>query len=143
MPENIAEANSKESMLTDAHIRIARPTDNIEALLPFYRAGLGFEVIGSFEDHQGFDGIMLGHPQAPYHLEFTHHRGHTVGRAPTQEHLLVFYLPDPQQWTQAVKRMVEAGFAPVVSYNPYWDVSGKTFEDADGYRVIFQRAAWG
>lgn len=130
-------------MLVNAHIRIARPTDNITALLPFYCAGLGFKVIGSFEDHQGFDGIMLGHPQAPYHLEFTHQRGHTIGEASTQEHLLVFYLPDPQQWTQAVARMEKAGFALVTSYNPYWDIHGKTFEDADGYRIVLQQAAWG
>ena len=94
-----AKMDGKEPMLADPHIRIARPTDNIKTLLPFYRDGLGFEMIGSFEDHQGFDGVMLGHPYSPYHLEFTHHRGHTVGKAPSQEHLLVFYLPDPQQWS--------------------------------------------
>jgi catechol 2,3-dioxygenase-like lactoylglutathione lyase family enzyme len=143
MPENSPTTNSYEEMLRDAPIRLARPTDNIEALLPFYRDGLGFKVIGSFEDHQGFDGIMLGHSQAPYHLEFTVHRGHRVGKAPSQEHLLVFYLPDPQQWKQALERMAAAGFTPVASYNPYWDVQGKTFEDADGYRVVLQQATWG
>ena len=143
MPENQSESNNKKPILVDAHIRIARPTDNIAALLPFYCKGLGFEVIGSFEGHQGFDGIMLGHPHAPYHLEFTHHRGHQVGKASSQEHLLVFYLPDPQQWTQAVERMEETGFVPVASYNPYWDVRGKTYEDADGYRVVLEQAAWG
>ena len=104
---------------------------------------LGFEIIGSFEDHQGFDGIMLGHPQTSYHLEFTHHREHVVGKAPSQEHLLAFYLPDPQQWELAVERMVKAGFAPVPAYNPYWDVRGKTFEDADGYRVVLEQSDWG
>jgi catechol 2,3-dioxygenase-like lactoylglutathione lyase family enzyme len=129
-------------MIAEAHIRIARPTDDITALLPFYRDGLGFVVIGSFEDHAGFDGIMLGHPHTPYHLEFTHHRGHTIGKAPSQEHLLVFYLPDSDQWAQAVAQMAEAGFAPVPSYNPYWDLRGKTFEDPDGYRVVLQQALW-
>lgn len=130
-------------MLCNPHIRIARPTDDIAALLRFYQDGLGFVVIGSFEDHQGFDGIMLGHHQAAYHLEFTHHRGHCVGKAPSPEDLLVFYLPDPEQWKQAVARMEVAGFAPVTAYNPYWDVLGKTFEDADGYRIVLQQAAWG
>jgi hypothetical protein len=27
---------------------------------------------GRFEDHAGFDGVMLGEPGAPYHFEFTH-----------------------------------------------------------------------
>jgi YycE-like C-terminal domain len=30
----------------------------------------------------------------------------------------------------------------VKAYNSYWDVRGKTFEDADGYRVVLQCAAW-
>lgn len=27
--------------------------------------------------------------------------------------------------------------------SPYWDVSGKTFEDIDGYRVVLQQREWG
>ncbi len=34
--------------------------------------------------------------------------------------------------------MQEAGFSLVPSYNPYWDRTGKTFEDIDGYRVVLQ-----
>jgi hypothetical protein len=123
-------------------LRVARPTDSIAALLPFYVDGLGFEVLGRFDDHEGFDGVMLGHAGAPYHLEFTHHRGHAVGRAPSQDHLLVLYLADTQGWEYAIERMRRAGFEAVASYNPYWDRHGRTFEDPDGYRVVLQRAAW-
>ena len=38
--------------------------------------------------------------------------------------------------------MLAAGFRPVSSYDPYWDVHGRTFEDVDGYRVVLQNAAW-
>lgn len=124
------------------HLRVARPTDHMPDILRFYRDGLGFEVIASFEDHEGFDGIMLGHPDEPYHFEFTVKHGHTAGRAPTQDNLLVFYLPNQTEWQQAVDRMIEHGFSPVPSFNPYWDKQGKTFEDADGYRVVLQNAAW-
>lgn len=123
-------------------LRIARPTDDIAALLPFYRDGLGLQLLGQFTDHAGFDGVMLGMPQGPYHFEFTHQHGHRVGRAPTQDHLIVFYLPERATWEAAVERMRGAGFEPVPSYNPYWDVQGATFEDADGYRVVLQHAAW-
>jgi len=34
------------------------------------------------------------------------------------------------------------GRAPVPSFNPYWDVRGKTFEDPDGYRIVIENAAW-
>jgi len=123
-------------------LRVGRPTDDLEAVTRFYRDGLGFEVIASFTDHAGFDGVMLGHAGGAYHLEFTHQRGHSVGRAPTAEDLLVFYLPDRIEWEQAVQRMIDRGYSPTASYNPYWDVNGKTFEDPDGYRIVLQNAAW-
>jgi catechol 2,3-dioxygenase-like lactoylglutathione lyase family enzyme len=123
-------------------LRVARPTNDLLALLPFYRDGLGFEIIGRFEDHNGFDGLMLGHPRAPYHLEFTQERGRPAGGAPSPEHLLVFYLPEPARWQAAVEQMQAAGFAPVPAHNPYWEQQGRTFEDPDGYRVVLQRAAW-
>ena len=125
-----------------AKLRVARPTDRLEDIVRFYRDGLGFEVIASFDGHDGFDGRMLGHPQAPWHLEFTHHRGHTAGRAPTQDNLLVFYLPDRAVWEAAVARMRANGHSPVPSYNPYWDRLGLTFEDPDGYRIVLQNMAW-
>lgn len=123
-------------------LRVARPSDNLDALLRFYEQGLGLSVLYRFEDHDGFDGVMLGHPGAPYHLEFTAKRGHPVGRAPTQDNLLVLYLPDVAEWTQAVQRMRNTGFHPVAAFNPYWDRNGVTFEDPDGYRVVLQNAEW-
>jgi catechol 2,3-dioxygenase-like lactoylglutathione lyase family enzyme len=123
-------------------LRVARPTDNLHALLRFYEQGLGLSVLYRFENHDGFDGVMLGVEGAPYHLEFTHKRGHVVGSAPTADNLLVFYLPDRAVWEASVKRMGIAGFQPVASFNPYWDKDGATFEDPDGYRVVLQNSAW-
>lgn len=128
--------------LVNAVLRIARPTDRLQAIAQMYCRGLGFVRLGEFEDHQGFDGIILGHPQQAYHLEFTHHRGVQVGQAPTQDNLLVFYLPDREQWQEGGKQMLAAGFQRVQAYNPYWDVNGQTFEDLDGYRVVLQQRAW-
>ena len=124
------------------HMRVARPTDRMDDILHFYRDGLGLEVIAHFEDHDGFDGIMLGRPGLGWHLEFTHKRGHDAGRAPTQDNLLVFYMPEHAAWQRTVARMEEHGYRPVPAFNPYWDKNGKTFEDVDGYRVVIQRAAW-
>jgi catechol 2,3-dioxygenase-like lactoylglutathione lyase family enzyme len=128
--------------LHTAHLRVARPTDDLEPLVKFYRDGLGFDVVGGFQDHDGFDGVMLGHPGAGYHLEFTRRAGHQAGRAPTRENLLVFYLPDAETWRSAVARMERLGYSPVPSENPYWDVRGKTFEDPDGYRLVLENAGW-
>jgi hypothetical protein len=103
---------------------------------------LGSAVLYKFQDHDGFDGVMLGAPRAAYHLEFTTRVGHSAGRAPSAENLLVFYLPDTAEWNAALARLKEAGHRPVASFNPYWDKSGSTFEDPDGYRVVLQNAAW-
>lgn len=125
-----------------AHLRVARPTDDLAAVVRFYRGGLGFDALGEFRDHAGFDGVMLGHKGAGYHLEFTRKAGHSAGPAPTADNLLVFYLPDVAEWRQAVARMEAAGYVAVSSFNPYWDERGKTFEDPDGYRVVLQNATW-
>jgi catechol 2,3-dioxygenase-like lactoylglutathione lyase family enzyme len=123
-------------------LRVARPTDDLDKLLPFYRDGLGLTVLYQFLDHEGFDGMMLGREGASYHLEFTKKRGHRVGRAPTADNLLVFYHPDTADWHASVRGMRRAGFTPVPSFNPYWDREGVTFEDPDGYRIVLQNASW-
>jgi len=129
-------------MLQRKILRVARPTDRLDQVLRFYIEGLGLHILYRFEDHDGFDGVMVGMPGEAYHFEFTHHRGHSVGCAPTQDNLIVFYLPKQLEWQQAIKRMNAAGYKPVKSYNPYWDNKGVTFEDPDGYRVVLQNEAW-
>ncbi|OTA17325.1 glyoxalase [Xenorhabdus vietnamensis] len=122
-------------------LRIARPTDNLNKIAEMYCRGLNFTILGEFKDHDSFDGIMLGHPNHSWHLEFTHHQNTHVGKAPTKDNLLVFYIEDQLEWHEQIKSMQNAGFIPVLSYNPYWDKSGKTFEDIDGYRVVLQHGA--
>jgi catechol 2,3-dioxygenase-like lactoylglutathione lyase family enzyme len=123
-------------------LRVARPSDDLDRLLPFYRDGLGLRLLYRFEDHEGFDGVVLGREGAPYHFEFTRARGHTAGRAQTQDNLLIFYLPQARAWQAAIDRMRAAGFSLVAAFNPYWDRDGATFEDPDGYRIVLQHAAW-
>lgn len=125
-----------------AHLRVARPTDNLDAVVKFYRDGLGFGVLVQFEGHSGFDGAILGHQGAGYHLEFIRKAGHTAGRAPTQDNLLVFYMPDQAAWDAAVARMKSHGHNPVPAFNAFWDRHGVTFEDPDGYRVVLNNGTW-
>lgn len=124
----------------ESTLRIARPTDNLKVVSEQYLNGLGFRVIGEFFDHDGFNGVIIGHEIHPYHLEFTHHIGTVVGSAPTKDNLLIFYIPESSEWLAACNSMSKAGFNLVESYNPYWGKLGKTFEDVDGYRVVLQNA---
>ena len=123
-------------------LRVARPTDNLDVIVKMYQEGLDLEILGSFEDHDGFDGVMLGKPGAPHHLEFTSKRGDVHGKAPSQDNLIIFYMPDQAEWQEAHHRMIRAGFIHVKSFNPYWDVNGRTYKDVDGYRVVLQNAEW-
>jgi hypothetical protein len=124
------------------HIRIARPVSNLVRTERMYCTALNLTVLAKFQDHQGFDGVMLGIPGMDYHFEFTHRAEHPVVPSPTSEDLLVFYIVDRQEWQSTCDRVVENGFVHVTSLNPYWDVSGRTFVDLDGYRVVFQKSAW-
>ena len=67
-----------------------------------YARGLGLEEIGRFDDHEGFDGLMLGLRGADFHLEFTCCRTHPIQPSPTPEDLLVFYVPDAEAWQNKV-----------------------------------------
>ena len=107
-----------------------------------YRDGLGLVELGRFQDHEGFDGVMLGRPGWNCHFEFTFCRSHPVKPAPTPEDLLVLYLPDRAEWEKVCRSMRDAGFGEVAPFNPYWRRRGRTFEDHDGYRVVLQQEAW-
>ncbi|OHX10367.1 VOC family protein [Chromobacterium sphagni] len=122
------------------HLRVARPVSNLPTSKAMYCEGLGLQLLGSFSEHDGFDGIMLGLPGAGYHLEFIVDRQHPVPPTPTVEDLLVLYLPDHAEWQTRCACMRAAGFRATPSANPYWDEHGVTFVDHDGYRTVLQNA---
>ena len=124
------------------HLRMARPVTNLARTKAMYCQGLGLRVVGSFENHEGFDGVMLSLCGAGYHFEFTYSRAHPVVPTPTPEDLIVFYLPTRSEWETTCSQMLAAGFRQVASLNPYWEVRGRTYEDHDGYRVVLQNSEW-
>jgi catechol 2,3-dioxygenase-like lactoylglutathione lyase family enzyme len=123
-------------------LRVARPVRDLSRAADMYRLGLGLMVIARFENHQGFDGVMLGTAGANYHLEFTRCAAHEIAPSPTPEDLLVWYFPDPREWARRCHAMLDAGFTEVSPFNPYWANLGRTFADPDGYRTVLQQAEW-
>lgn len=124
------------------HMRIARPVTDLKRSAMMYCLGLELQHVGGFNDHDGFNGVMLGRKELGWHMEFTECRHHPVQPLQTEEDLLVLYYRQENEWLLACARMHEAGFAIVPSFNPYWDISGRTFADHDGYRVVLQNNAW-
>ena len=125
------------------HVRIARPVRNIALSTAMYTQGLALRKVGDFVDHDGFDGVMLEAPGKGFHFEFTHCRNNPITPHTTPEDLLVFYVPSQDDWKARCQAMLDAGFLEVEPYNPYWKQNGRTFQDADGYRVVIQQASWG
>lgn len=120
-----------------AQVRIARPTDRLAEVVRFYTEGLGLRELYRFEDHAGYDGVMLGLPGTGYHLEFTTHVDGSPGAAPSAENLLVLYFSNETQMYDAARRLGEFGVEPVPAENPYWAANGGlTFPDPDGWRVV-------
>jgi catechol 2,3-dioxygenase-like lactoylglutathione lyase family enzyme len=120
-----------------AQVRIARPTDKLQEVERFYCQGLGLRKLGSFENHNGYDGIMLGLPGFPYHLEFTQHESGSPCPAPSKDNLLVLYIPDEESISHTVQRLAQIGHPEVEPENPYWKGKGAiTVEDPDGWRLV-------
>lgn len=124
------------------HLRIARPVGDIARAARMYCAGLDMTILGSFEDHAGFDGVMIGNADGAFHLEFTRSRHDALQPTPTGEDLLVFYVASAQDWATTCARMLAAGFVAVTPLNPYWEGRAQTFCDPDGYRVVVHRGSW-
>jgi len=119
-------------------VRVARQTRQLEAVVAFYRDGLGLPEIDRFAAHDGYDGVMLDLPGTAAHLEFTA-TGHTEPPDPHVEQLLVLYLGDRETVDAVVAR---CGTNPVPSANPYWDRVGVTVADPDGFRVVLVAGTW-
>jgi catechol 2,3-dioxygenase-like lactoylglutathione lyase family enzyme len=133
--------NAWSQSLPVSQLRIARPTDRLDEVVRFYRDGLGLEVIGSFEDHAGYSGVMLGLPAREYHLEFTSHTSGSPCPAPTKDNLLVFYIPDMEAIKRLTLRLNGMGYFAAPPENPYWEQKGTTFEDPDGWRVVLMNTS--
>ncbi|MGW5971282.1 VOC family protein [Streptomyces sp. NPDC055186] len=127
-----------------SHIRIARPSRDLAAAERFWCGGLGLSVVWRTEGGAppgGHDLLMLGWPDADWHLELVHEPGQLVEPRPTEEDLLVIYLDGPVP-DDLVARLEQHGGTAVPSPNPYWNEWGVTVEDPDGYRLVLCRRGW-
>ena len=128
--------------LPAVQVRVARPTRRLAELVKFYCEGLGLEIVGSFQAHAGYSGVMIGLPNRAYHLEFTEHeeaRGDYP--PPSRDHVLVFYIPERAALEGTAARLARMGYREVEPENPYWAGRGVTVEDPDGWRVVLMNTA--
>ncbi|WDG28417.1 VOC family protein [Streptomyces sp. CA-278952] len=127
-----------------AHVRIARPSRDLEAAERFWVAGLGLAV----QYRHGADGargrhslLMVGRPDAAWHLELVRDPAASVEPRPTPEDLLVIYLGEPVPDT-LVERLEQHGGTRAPAHNPYWDTWGVTLQEPDGYLLVLSTRTW-
>ena len=117
-------------------VRIARPTNQLERVVEFYRTGLGLPELYRFDDHDGYSGVMLGMPDTHCHLEFTQHQDSAPLPASSKDNLIVFYTGDTTHRDRMAQRLFAMGHQAVNPENPYWNAHGITIEDPDGWRIV-------
>ncbi|MGW5666561.1 VOC family protein [Micromonospora sp. NPDC003776] len=125
-----------------AAIRLARPSSDLAAAERFYVQGLGLHVLyrAVAESSDEHDLVMLGWPQAFWHLELVGGPNLKVSPSPTAEDLLVLYLSAPVD-ESLVARLEKAG-GRRIAQGVYWDRWGVTVQDPDGYRLVLSSRAW-
>lgn len=122
-------------------VRVARPARDLDAAAAFYRDAVGLPVLGSFEGHDGYSGLILGLPDASRQLELV--ASADADPAPSAEDQLVVYLGSSTRVEAAAARISAAGHQPRVSPNPYWsNVGAVCFVDPDGYWLVLSPQSW-
>lgn len=127
--------------LSAAHIRIARPTTDMDAAIRFWVEGFGMTLEGRKPSETGTleEIAFIGWPGGNWHLELVLDR--QIVPAPSEEDLLVLYLEGPVE-DNLLESIQNAGGRRVSARNPYWDEHGVTITDPDGYFVVLSTRSW-
>ena len=115
--------------------RVARHTNDFDAIKHFYTDVLGLESLGEFQSHDNYDGLFIGKAGLGWHLEFTV-SDHTPAHSPDEDDLLVFYLDSVEEFEAAKSRFAAAGIPEESPRNPYWNRWAATYTDPDGFRIV-------
>lgn len=129
--------------LPTSHLRIARPSRDLRASERFWVDGLGLDVLfrAGFSAEGGHTLLMVGWPDAAWHLELVSDPYDETPAAPTEEDLLVLYL-NGEVDAGVVSRLIVAGGTQVAARNPYWDHGAVMIVDPDGYRLVLTSRRW-
>ena len=115
--------------------RLARHTNRLEEIIDFYTNALGFNILGDFQAHDGYDGVFIGLPDGNWHLEFTS-TNEPVMHHFDEDDLLVFYPRTQDEYQQILTRLKNNEVIEAVPKNPYWRSNCKMFKDPDGLGII-------
>ena len=116
-------------------LRVARHTADLQKIRSFYLDILGFQLLGQFEKHNGYDGIFIGKAGSNWHLEFT-----ASNEKPThqsdEDDVIVLYPENKTDYETLIHKISENHVTFIPSKNPYWNKNGKMIVDPDGFGII-------
>lgn len=116
--------------------RYARHTNDLQAIGKFYTEIVGLNKLGGFQNHDNYDGLFLGFPDADWHLEFT-----TSTEKPNNkfddDDILVFYVNTEIELANIKQTMRQKNIAIELPQNPYWIQNGVMIADPDGFKIVF------
>jgi catechol 2,3-dioxygenase-like lactoylglutathione lyase family enzyme len=116
-------------------LRVARHTNNLEAIETFYTNILGFERIGGFQNHNSYDGVFIGKTGLDWHFEFTQSETKT-NYIFDEDDIIVLYPTTLSEYKTLLNNILQNNIPIIEAVNPYWNENGRMFSDPDGYRIV-------
>lgn len=116
-------------------LRFARHTRDLHCIEIFYTKIIGLNKLGSFENHNGYNGIFLGLENTDWHLEFTASE-ESPKSVFDQDDALVFYVNSDLEYQNFIGKLKSNHIQQEKPRNPYWENNGILFSDPDGYKII-------
>lgn len=117
------------------NLRVAKHTNDLNKIKRFYIDVLGFELLGSFENHNNYDGTFIGKPNLDWHFEFTK-SNEEANSVFGEDDIIVLYPKTVSEYNDLINNLLKNNISIITSANPYWNENGKMFLDPDGYRII-------
>lgn len=116
--------------------RYARHTNDLNKLEVFYTTIVGLKKLGSFQGHDGYDGLFIGLPENDWHIEFTTSQDKSLSTF-DEDDSLVFYVDSRESLEHIKKRILQNEITLQTPKNPYWVENGLMIVDPDGCNVVF------
>lgn len=116
-------------------LRVARHTNHLETIIEFYTTNLELEILGSFKNHDNYDGVFLGKKNEKWHLEFTKDQ-HPPLHHFDEDDLLVFYFSSEKERNKIRGNFIRSNVSESIPKNPYWKQNGIYYLDPDGFGII-------
>lgn len=116
-------------------LRVARHTNDLQKIETFYKEILGFEILGGFQNHSGYDGVFIGIPELNWHFEFTQ-SDEKAKHIFDEDDIIVLYPNTLTEYKLIIDKISRSETSIINPKNSYWNDAGKMILDPDGYRIV-------